>query len=371
MIPMDTIHASFRDTVGGFELDAAFTVPGRGVTALFGHSGCGKTTVLRCLAGLHRAAHGTCVVGGDVWQDAGAFRPAHQRPVGYVFQEASLFPHLSVRENLLYGARGAMPLADWRIDLDEVVTLLGLSSLLDRSPVKLSGGERQRVAIGRALLAQPRILLMDEPLSALDRPTRDEILPFLERLQNSLELPIMYVSHDLAEVERLADTLVLMEKGRVIASGPLVELQSDLGLPLVAAREAAVRLEGVVVNIDSTYGLMQLDVAGGALLVHGSAQPGDMKRVRIGATDISIAKVRPHASSILNILPARIVTSQPIVHDMNVVLALGEDGGGAKLVARITRRSWDELGLADGMGVFAQVKGISLLSFGALQRKRP
>ncbi|MDB5594190.1 MAG: Molybdate transporter, ATP-binding protein [Hyphomicrobiales bacterium] len=369
MIADDEIHASFRGTLGGFELDVTFVAPARGVTALFGPSGCGKTTVLRCLAGLQRAAHGTCVVGGDVWQDASGFRPPHKRPVGYVFQEASLFPHLSVRGNLLYGARSELPAGTGpTIDLDEVVSLLGLASLLDRSPEKLSGGERQRVAIGRALLAQPRILLMDEPLAALDQGARDEILPFLDQLNASLLLPVIYVSHDLAEVERLADTLVLMERGRVTASGPLVDLQGDLSLPLVAAREASVRLDGVVASHDAAYGLMRLDVPGGSLIVHaGSARPGDRRRVRIGATDVSLARERPHASSILNILPVQIVSSQPLGHDMNVLLALGDSAAGARLVARITRKSWDELGLAVGMDVFAQVKGISLLSFGSSQ----
>ncbi|MDB5641182.1 MAG: modC [Hyphomicrobiales bacterium] len=362
----DQIHAAFRGSLGRFELDAQFVAPGRGVTALFGPSGCGKTTVLRCLAGLQRVEHGLCKVGGEVWQDARTFRPAHKRPVGYVFQEASLFAHLSVRGNLMYGAPSS---GKSTVDLDEVVGLLGLSRLLARSPAKLSGGERQRVAIGRALLAQPRILLMDEPLSALDQTTRDEILPFLDQLHASLSLPVIYVSHDLAEVERLADTLVLMEHGRVVASGPLVDLQSDLSLPLVAAREASVRLDGVVASHDAAYGLIRLDVPGGSLVVHaGAARPGDRRRVRIGASDVSLARERPQASSILNILPARIVSAQPAGRDMNVLLSLGAEPAGARLVARITHRSWDELGLDAGMDVFAQVKGISLLSFGGPSR---
>ena len=363
----DRIHVTFRDRLGDFDLDVDFIVPGRGVTALFGPSGSGKTTVLRCLAGLHRAAQGTCRVGGEVWQDARLFRPPHRRPVGYVFQEASLFAHLSVRGNLLYGA----PMPGKRaIGLEEVTGLLGLDRLLDRSPDKLSGGERQRVAIGRALLAQPRLLLMDEPLSALDQATRDEILPFLDQLHASLAMPVIYVSHDLGEVERLADTLVLMDRGRVIAAGPLSDLQSDLSLPLAVAREASVRLDGVVVSHDGAYGLVRLEVPGGELIVHaGAARSGDRRRVRIGAADVSLARERPQASSIQNILPVQIVSAQRAGHDVNVLLALGGVDAGARLVARITRKSWDELGLAPGMDVYAQVKGISLLSFGNVPRR--
>ena len=210
---------------------------------------------------------------------------------------------------------------------------------------------------------------MDEPLSALDQGTRDEILPFLDQLHASLAMPVVYVSHDLGEVERLADTLVLMDHGRVIAAGPLSDLQSDLSLPLAAAREASVRLEGTVVSHDAAYGLVRLEVPGGELIVHaGAARSGDRRRVRIGAADVSLARECPQASSILNILPVRIVSAQRAAHDMNVLLALGGADAGARLVARITRKSWDELGLAPGMDVYAQVKGISLLSFGEAPR---
>lgn len=353
------IEVAFKGQLGGFSLDAAFTVPARGVTALFGPSGCGKTTVLRCMAGLTRL-DGACAVDGDIWQDAASFRPVHKRPVGYVFQEASLFPHLSVRRNLMYGAPKVAP--RHAIGFDEVAALLGLSALLHRSPRHLSGGERQRVAVGRALLSQPRLLLMDEPLSALDRSTKDEILPFLERLHGALSLPVIYVSHDMAEVERLADQLVLMEAGRVRASGTLGVLQSDPALPLAAAREAGVSFDAVIEDYDAAYGLLVLGIKGGRFLV--PAAPGGVgtrRRLSVVAGDVSLALDQPSASTILNVLRARILSATALrEHEMTVVLGLGEDGAGDRLLARVTRRSWEQLGLSEGRAVYAQVKGVAL-----------
>jgi molybdate transport system ATP-binding protein len=358
----DRIEAQFRGPVGQFRLDAAFTIPATGVSAVFGPSGCGKTTVLRCMAGLHRIAEGRFSLAGEIWQDGTTFRPPWERSVGYVFQEASLFPHLSVRRNLLFGAsRAGAPDGRGAIALDEVVELLGIDRLLDRAPQNLSGGERQRVAIGRALLSQPRILLMDEPLSALDRFTKDEILPFLERLHDALALPIVYVSHDLAEVERLADHLVLIENGRVRACGPLAELQSDTSLPLARARGAAVTLAAVTSGHDARYGLLWLEVDGGRFLVPSPpAAPGRSWRLRIEAGDVSLTISRPVDSSIVNVLPALIAEAAPLSEaELTVVLRLGRDGQGARLLARVTRLSWDQLGLAPGMTVFAQVKGVA------------
>jgi molybdate transport system ATP-binding protein len=360
----ETIQADFKGTLGSFSLDAAFAAPAKGVTALFGPSGCGKTTVLRCIAGLQRLQDGLCVVGGDVWQDRnGAFLPTHKRPLGYVFQEASLFAHLSVRRNLMFGApRGGGGAGKGKIAFDEVVELLGVTALLDRAPGKLSGGERQRVAIGRALLSQPKLLLMDEPLSALDRATKNEILPFLERLRDRLSLPIVYITHAIAEVERLADQIVLMEKGRVIGAGPLEELQSDPGLPLAIARDAAVTLDGVIEGHDTRYGLLTLGVRGGSLIAPApKAAIGARRRIRVIAGDVSLAREKPGLSSILNVLAARIVSAKPVDADeMIAVLALGADGAGARLLSRLTRKSWDALGLAEGMNVYAQVKAVAL-----------
>jgi molybdate transport system ATP-binding protein len=359
----DAIRAAFRGTLGRFNLDVAFSVPAAGVTGLFGPSGCGKTTTLRCMAGLERLAEGFCAINGDVWQDGAMFRPTHRRPVGYVFQEASLFPHLSVRRNLLYGARdgGSSPARNG-IGLGEVTDLLGLGALLDRSPHNLSGGERQRVAIGRALLSQPKLLLMDEPLSALDRRAKDEILPFIERLHDSLSMPIVYVSHDMAELERFTDHLVLMEGGRVLAAGPLSDLQGDPSLPLAAAKEAAVSLDARVEAYDAEYGLLVLSVEGGRFLVPApSGKIGARRRLRVVAGDVSLAREPPQASTILNILPARILQSRLLgQHEMIVVLRLGFDGTGARLLARVTRRSWEQLALAEGMEAYAQIKSVAL-----------
>jgi len=356
------IRAEFRGRLGAFELDASFSAPAKGVTALFGPSGCGKTTVLRCIAGLNRLAEGFCEIDGQVWQDGERiFLPTHKRPLGYVFQEASLFPHLSVRKNLMFGA----PRGERRrkaVAFDEVVDLLGVTPLLDRSPRNLSGGERQRVAIGRALLSQPKLLLMDEPLAALDRTSKGEILPFLERLRDRLSLPIVYITHDISEVERLADQVVLMQAGRVGAAGPLADVQSDPSLPLATARDAAVTLEARVEAYDAPYGLLTLAVPGGRFAEPAAPAPiGERRRIRIVARDVSLARERPGPSSILNILPARIVSIRQI--DSNEIvasLALGEEGAGARLLARVTRKSWDALELAPGARAYAQVKAVAL-----------
>ncbi len=364
MSPVPQIRAAFRGTLGRFNLDAAFDVPATGVTGLFGPSGCGKTTVLRCIAGLQRLGKGHCAIDGDVWQDGPLFRPAHRRPVGYVFQEASLFPHLSVERNLLYGAPDGRPPegGNGAIGFGEVVELLGLAGLLTRAPQNLSGGERQRVAVGRALLSQPKLLLMDEPLSALDRQTKDEILPFLERLHAGLSLPILYVSHDMAEVERLADHLVLMEAGRVRASGPLNVLQSDVSLPLATARDAAVSLDATIVACDAAYGLVTFSVEDAPFIVPTApGEIGERRRLRIVAGDVSLALKRPEATTVMNILPVRILTAARLgENEILAVLSLAPGGEGPRLLARVTRRSWERLGLADDMKVFAQIKSVAL-----------
>ena len=356
---MNGINAQFTLQRDGFSLNAAFSAPAAGVTALFGPSGSGKTTLLRCIAGLERA-DGTLSMNGEIWQDRTSFLPVHKRPLGYVFQEASLFTHLSVRANLEYGLKRIAP-SERKVPLEQVVEWLGLARLIGRDdPARLSGGERQRIAIGRALLTSPRVLLMDEPLSALDTDSKQEILPYLERLHRELNIPVLYVSHAMDEVARLADHLVLMKNGGVIASGPLRETLASLDLPLAHFDDAGVVIEAAVAQHDDIYHLSRLDFAGGALWVGLINQPaGTLVRARVLARDVSIATALPQGSSISNILAARIVEIRDEGPDkVNVKMRIGE----SYLLSRITRRSRDLLALSVGMEVYAQVKSVALMA---------
>jgi molybdate transport system ATP-binding protein len=363
MSDAQSIHAKFFNVLGNFTLDVDFTAPAKGVTALFGPSGCGKTTVIRCIVGMIRVKDGFYDIDGDVWQKPdGTFTPTHKRPLGYVFQEASLFPHLSVRKNLLFGAPKEMPKDRPANDFGEVIDLLGVRHLLDRAPRNLSGGERQRIGIGRALLTQPKLLLMDEPLSALDRKTKSEILPLIEKLRDHFAAPIFYITHDMTEVERLADQIVLLDKGHLVASGPLTDLQSDPNSPLATSHEAAVSIKGVVESFDEKFGLLNLTIPGGHIIAPSPpAYIGEPRRIRILASDVSLARERPARSSILNILPMRIVRMQALnPYELLAVVALGENDDGARLLSRVTRKFWEELGFAESQSVFAQVKYVAL-----------
>lgn len=357
----------------GFALDVDLQLPGKGVTVLFGPSGCGKTTVLRTLAGLARA-QGRVVLPDEVWQDdaLGIWRPTHQRAIAYVFQEASLFPHLSVQDNLDYGRRRVPP-AQRRITLDEAAAMLGITHLLGRSPEALSGGERQRVAIARALLTSPRLLLMDEPLSALDAARKAEILPYLERLNREAGVPVVYVTHAIDEAARLADHLVLMEAGRVKAAGPVAELLSRLDLMPSHVDEAAAVIDATVVGHDEAYGQSQLDLAGWPFWVGRSpVAVGQRVRARVLARDVSVALSQARDSSILHILPCTIValrddgvdrvTLQLRVRPASVRRAQDAADDAPLLLARLTRRSVTQLQLVAGQTVFAQVKGAALIA---------
>lgn len=339
---------------------ADLTLPGRGVTALFGPSGAGKTTILRMLAGLERGA-GSLQVNGECWQDdvRGVFLPVHRRALGYVFQEASLFPHLDVRANLLFGYR-RIPDQQRRIAPEAAIDLLGIAPLLARAPAQLSGGERQRVAIARALLTSPQLLLLDEPLSALDTRRKEEVLPWLERLNSELDMPVVYVTHSIDEVCRLADHLVLLEAGQVAASGPLADTLARLDLPAAFELEASAVLEGCVTAIDSDYQLATLRFAGGELKVAaGDLQSGQTRRVRIHARDVSLARSDAHDCSIVNRIPATVTAIRPASQPGQVLVQL--DAGGSLLLARITRLSLDILQLAAGQQVWAQIKSVALL----------
>jgi molybdate transport system ATP-binding protein len=361
-----TISVRFSGVLGSFKLDVAFQTPARGITALFGPSGCGKTTVLGCVAGLNRLP-GLLVVGSEVWQDdaSGRSLKPHERPVGYVFQEASLFAHLSVRGNLRYGQRRALKkgVAE-RFRFDDVVEQLGIGHLLDRSTGGLSGGERQRVALGRAFLAQPRLLLMDEPLSALDRITKEEILPYFEALQSSTSVPTLYVSHDIAEIEHVADHMVYLESGRLVAAGPLNDLLANSRLPIAQSPEAATVLAVDVGPYSVEDGLTALLVGGETLLIPGRlGKQGGQDRVRIAATDVSLAVDRPSRTTILNIVPVRVKDIQPLDNaQINVLVTVGHREQGQLLLARITRKAQNVLGLTLGQQVYAQIKSVSLIT---------
>lgn len=342
----------------GFELHVAFSVPGQGVTALFGSSGSGKTTLLRCVAGLEQA-QGRCHIRGETWQNRQHFLPTHRRSIGYVFQEASLFPHLSVRANLAFGWRHTPPNAR-RIHFDEAVGLLGIEPLLRRASAQLSGGERQRVAIARALLTSPRLLLMDEPLAALDHAAKQTILPYLERVFDELGLPVLYVSHHPEEVAQLADYMVLLEAGRVQAVGPAADLMTRLDLPMARFDGASAFLEGQVAGHDDTFHLTYIAMLGGRFAIpREDLAVGRRARVRIGARDVSLALSAHHDTSILNILPVRILDARELDRARLLVRLALEDG--QILLARLTRRSGVSLGLREGMRLYAQVKSVALV----------
>lgn len=347
-----------------FTLDVDLQLPGSGISALFGHSGSGKTSCLRCLAGLERAASAYIEVNGEVWQDSasGFFLPPHRRPIGYVFQEASLFPHLSVRANLEFGWR-RVPAAQRKVSLEQACALLGIGHLLERRPATLSGGEAQRVGIARALLSSPRLLLLDEPLAALDGPRKREILPYLEHLHEELQIPLVYVSHAQDEVARLADHLVLLEQGKATASGPIGQTLARLDLSLAQGDDAGVVFEGLVVGHDPRYGLLDLRLAGHEApllrIAHPAHSMGSALRVKVQARDVSLTLTADGTSSILNRLAVRVREVHPADNPAHVLVSL--DAGGNALLARITRFSADQLGLHPGQALFAQIKSVALL----------
>ena len=353
-----TIDIRFRIDRGAFRLEVDVAVPARGVTALYGPSGCGKTTLLRAVAGLDRHPGGGVRVGGTTWQDDGFFVPPHRRPLGYVFQEPSLFAHLSVRGNLAYG-RKRVPPAQRKVSLEQAIELLGIGGLLDRRPDTLSGGERQRVAIARALAVSPRLLLMDEPLASLDPARKQDILPYLESLHRELDCPVLYVSHVPDEVARLADYLVVMAAGQVAAAGPVGEMLARLDLPLAHERDAGALIAGTVAGHDEAYHLTWVDSAAGRFTVIRAGLPaGRPVRLRIAARDVSLALSAPDRTSIRNVFPA---TLDALAPDGPAMLLVRLTVNGAPLLARLTRKSADELGLQPGLPVYAQVKSVALL----------
>ncbi len=346
-----------------FSLDIDCELPARGVTGVFGRTSSGKTTLLRCIAGLERHARGRIAFDGETWLDGERSVPTHRRGVGYVFQEASLFAHLSVQGNLEFGLRRVPP-AERHLTLDEATTLLDLRALLRHRAAQLSGGERQRVAIGRALLASPRLLLLDEPLSNLDQRSKAEILPHLARLRDRTAVPMLYVSHSIGEIMRLADHLLLLEGGRMQAAGPLQSLLARSDLPLARSEESGSVFDAVLEAHDPHYHLSYVRLAAGRLAIgHTESPPGQRVRVRIDARDVSLALKPPELSSILNVLPARIVALVDAEDPAQTLVKL--EAGGEPLLARITRRSAAELQLTPGMPLYAQVKAVAVMDSSA------
>jgi molybdate transport system ATP-binding protein len=366
------IQVRARKRLADFNLDVDFTVPARGITALFGRSGSGKTSIIRIIAGALQPDDGRIAIRDRVFFDraAGIDMPLHQRRIGYIFQDSRLFPHLSVHGNLTYGYKRAR--VDRKLDLATIVALLGLGPLIDRRTHNLSGGERQRVAIGRALLAQPELLLMDEPLSSLDPQRKSELLPYIESLRDELELPILYISHAFEEVVRLAEHLVVVDGGRAVRTGPLLDLASDPALsPLIGRFEAGSVIECTIERHDDNLALTTLSFAGGRLRVPRVARNiGERLRVRVRTRDVAVSLSEPTDISISNRLPGHLVslteTEGPYAE---AAIAIGA----ATLRALITRESAHRLGLVPGLQVWALVKSVAFdgRSLGVTRRQRP
>ena len=348
MIELD-FDLSF-DGDAGFRLVVSTQLPSRGVTAVFGRSGSGKTTLLRCIAGLQAASGARLVVDGEDWQQL----PTHERRLGYVFQEASLFDHLTAEGNLQYATKRSGASAAER---DHIVELLGIGAVLGQVPVALSGGERQRVAIARTLLAKPRLLLMDEPLASLDLERRQEILPYLDRVRADLDIPVVYVSHSLDEVTHLADHLLVLEGGRLVAEGPVGDVMSRIDLPVKLGDDSGVVIDGEVIERDEAYGLARVGFAGGSIWLQDQGEPvGASVRIRILARDVSIALADHDDTSIVNRLPATVAEMAEDGTRVLVRLAVGE----SVVLARLTRRSVEHLSLAQGQSVWAQIKSVAV-----------
>ncbi len=354
-----TIQARFRHQYDTFLLDVDLQASGEGVTALIGPSGCGKTSLLRAIAGLDKLDGGYLRVGDDVWQDDQVWLPVHERALGFVFQDAKLFSHLSVRGNLEYGQKRA-PAKRRTVPFTDTVSLLGLDSLLERGTEDLSGGEKQRVAMGRALLSAPRLLLMDEPMASLDAESKSAIMPYLSAVLSELNLPVLYVSHLADEVARLADHLVIMADGCIIGTGLIGDMLTRLDLPLSHRADAEALIVVKVVGHDNDDQLTELQFNGGRILVTGTElKLGQTVRVRIQARDVSLTLKPQTGTSILNVLPTVILE---IVAEDEAQYLVRLDCGGTPLLARVSRRSARKLELCVGLKVYAQVKSVAVLS---------
>jgi len=352
------IECKIKVQLESFMLDANFSIPDRGITVVFGPSGSGKTTLLRAIAGLEKSDKGFLKIGDSVWQKGENFLPTHKRQIGYVFQDAALFDHLDVKGNLNFVIKRAIGLKEDFIE--SIHNLLEIKTLLNRKTTQLSGGERQRVAIARALLTNPKILLLDEPLSALDLKRKNEILPYLDSIHNDLEIPILYVTHSQDEMSRLADHLLLIEDGNIVGSGPVNDMLTRFDMPLSHGGDAVSIIEAEVLKRDSEFNLMHLDFLGGQFIVPDNSFPVQTKvRIRVVARDVSLTKSKQVDTSILNIFPAMV---QEIVNEGEAQVMVRLQIKETILLACITRKSSYKLRLEKGSEVFVQVKSVAILS---------
>ena len=352
------IECKIKVQLESFMLDANFSIPDRGITVVFGPSGSGKTTLLRAIAGLEKSDKGFLKIGDSVWQKGEDFLATHKRQIGYVFQDAALFDHLDVKGNLNFVIKRAIGLKEDFIE--SIHNLLEIKTLLNRKTTQLSGGERQRVAIARALLTNPKILLLDEPLSALDLKRKNEILPYLDSIHNDLEIPILYVTHSQDEMSRLADHLLLIEDGNIVGSGPVNDMLTRFDMPLSHGGEAVSIIEAEVLKRDPEFNLMHLDFLGGQFIVPDNSFPVQTKvRIRVVARDVSLTKSKQVDTSILNIFPAMV---QEIVNEGEAQVMVRLQIKETILLACITRKSSYKLRLEKGSEVFVQVKSVAILS---------
>jgi molybdate transport system ATP-binding protein len=365
---MNSIHLQIQLNRSAFMLDVDLQLPGQGITAILGASGSGKTTLLRAVAGLEKNQQGRIQIGAHIWQDTqqGIDLPTWQRPLGYVFQESSLLPHLTVSDNLNFGLKRALKTSgnaqpDAAKALQASIELLGIGNLLQRMPDQLSGGERQRVAIARAIAMQPQLLLMDEPLASLDAARRQEIFPWLSKLRDELKMPMLYVTHSADEVARLADHLVVLDKGNVKAQGPVSAVLTQVVNPVVVGEDAGALIAGHIGQVDKQWHLSRIDFEGGCVWMRDAGVPvGKTVRIRILARDVSLATSEPQNTSIQNQLRGTIQSITPDAHPSQVLVVL--KCGAEEVMARVTKRAVDELGLLVGQPVWAQVKSVALVA---------
>lgn len=356
---MSGLEIRFEIRKGDFLLSADLSLPSRGIAAIFGPSGCGKTTLLRVLAGLEVPKAATLRLGETAWQEGAKAVAPHRRNIGYVFQDARLFPHMDVRRNIAYGMRRCETPRS-ASELDELIEMLGLTPLLNRTPRGLSGGEAQRVAIARALATRPRLLLLDEPLAALDHERKEEIVPYLKRLGEVLDIPILLVSHAPAEVARLADHLVVMQAGAVVADGPIAQVLGRIDLPIRLGEDAGAVFDATVVSVDAQDSLLELSMGGQTVHVRDSGhRVNDRVRVRILARDVSLSRTKQEGSSILNHLQAKVEAIGEDDHPAQALVRLSL--AGEPMLSRLTHRSLRQLGIETGQDIWAQVKTMAVL----------